>query len=267
MNKLFLLPILCVLGWAAQLSAQCTPDASLPDTAIVFPLPYQEAIPGSGILDTACVGVPFETTITVRIPQEIDVPGLGVFGINQVTAPTEGAIENLPASMSYTCNPPDCVFLPETLGCIGLEGTAVAGEEGVYDLGINVVVESIIELPLTLPDGTLVQGNYLFTVKPAGSENCTTVSTNEIVENDFGLQIQPNPMRDRATISVNLTQAGDYDLSVFNGVGQRLQTQRLDLTTGQNQIEFDASTLPNGMYVFTLQNGNQATSGRLLIQR
>ena len=180
-----------------------------------------------------------------------------------------GAIQNLPASMSYTCNPPNCVFLPNELGCIEITGTATAEEEGIHDLVIDVTVASLIDLDYSLPDGNLVSGNYFLPINPEGSENCTdaTVGTTAIVENDFELQIQPNPMRDRATIGVHLPIGGDYDLSVFNAVGQRLQNQTLDLTTGQNQINFDASNLPNGMYVFVLQNGEQATSGRLLIQR
>lgn len=266
MKKFFLLPLICLVGWAATVNAQCTPDATLPEDLIVFPVPFQDTIPGSGIQDTACVAVPYSTVITIRVPETITTP-VGTFGVNSITTAETGAIQNLPASMSYTCNPPTCVFLPNELGCIEITGTATAEEEGVHDLIIDVTIASLVELEYSLPDGNLVSGNYFLTVGPEGSENCATVGTTEIVENDFELQIQPNPMRDRATIDVNLPTGGDYDLSVFNAVGQRLQSLTLDLTTGQNQINFDASNLPNGMYVFTLQNGEQATSGRLLIQR
>ncbi|MEM1215477.1 MAG: T9SS type A sorting domain-containing protein, partial [Bacteroidota bacterium] len=257
MKKFFLLPIICLLGWATTLNAQCVPDPNLADSTIVLPLPYQDTIPGSGIQDTACVGMSFSTTISVLVPETITISG-AAFGVSAITTDTEGGIENLPASMSYTCDPPDCRFLPNEPGCLEITGTPTAEEAGQHDLVIAVTVETLVDLQYTLPDGNLVNGNYFLEIRAADDVNCMPSSTVDITENAFDLRIQPNPVRDRATINVNVPTAGDYDLSIFNAVGQRLQHQRLDLTTGQNQIDFDGSTLPNGIYVFTLQNGEQA---------
>lgn len=263
MKQFFLLPILLVAFTAAAYSQSCTPAATLPDTVIVSPLPYQAAFPERGLQDTACVGSFFETTIQVRIPETIAFAGTEIAIVN--VSVTTG-ITNLPTSMNYACNPPNCVFLPQTVGCINLYGTPVAGEEGVRDLKIAVLVNAGLQLPFSLPDGQLVPGNYFLTVRPEGNDACL-VNTTEVVENAFGLQIAPNPLTDAANITVDAPETGDYQLRVFNVLGTLVQSRTIGLANGTNTFTFDGSTLPVGMYVFSLQHGDKAASGRLMIQR
>lgn len=263
MKHFFLLPTLLVAFAAAAYSQSCTPDTMLPDSVIVSPLPYQDAFPERGLQDTACVGSFFETTIQVNIPPTIAFAGTEIAIVN--VSVTTG-ITNLPASMNYACNPPNCVFLPMTTGCINLYGTPVAGEEGVRDLKIAVLVNAGLQLPFNLPDGNLVPGNYFLTVRPSGDAACL-VNTNEVVENAFGLQIAPNPLTDAANITVDAPESGDYQLRVFNVLGTLVQSRTIGLANGTNTFTFDGSTLPVGMYVFSLQHGDKAASGRLMIQR
>jgi hypothetical protein len=268
MNKLFLLPILTLLVTSFQLTAQsCDPDPTIPDTVIVIPLPYQNDFPERGITDTACVNTYYETTIQLRIPTTITV-GPNEIAIQQVEI-TSAGITNLPSSFDFVCSTGEgCVYLPEEVGCIQIFGTATEADLGMHDLKINVLITTVLgALPYTLPDGSLVPGNYFFFVQPEGSPNCATVGTQEITENDFELSVKPNPFSEVSDISVNLSEGGAYQLSVFNALGSRVQNRTLQMSTGQNTFQFDGSTLPVGMYVFTLDNGQQATSGRLLIQR
>lgn len=265
MKQFFLLPTLLVAFAAAAYSQSCTPDTTLPDSVIVSPLPYQAAFPERGLQDTACVGSFFETTIQVNIPPTITIPGTGAeIAIVNVSVTT--GITNLPASMDYACNPPNCVFLPMTTGCINLYGTPVAGEEGVRDLKIAVLVNAGLSLPFNLPDGQLVPGNYFLTVRPEGNSACL-VNTTEIEENAFGLQIAPNPLTDLANITVDAPESGDYQLRVFNVLGTLVQSRTIGLADGTNTFTFDGTALPIGMYVFSLQRGDKAASGRLMIQR
>lgn len=268
MNKLFLLPIFTLLVASFQLNAQsCDPDTTLPDTVIVVPLPYQADFPERGIADTACVNTYYETTIQLRIPPTIAFAG-NEFAIQQVQI-TDAGITDLPTSFDFVCSTgDDCIFLPEEVGCIQIFGTAVENDLGMHNLKINVLITTALgPLQYTLPDGTLVPGNYFFFVQPEGSPNCATVGTQEIAENAFELSVKPNPFSQVSDISVNLQEGGAYQLSVFNAVGSLVQHRTLQMAAGQNTFQFDGAALPVGMYVFTLENGQQATSGRLLIQR
>jgi hypothetical protein len=267
MKKFFLLPLFALFLGNFQLAAQsgCTPEEMLPDTVIVLPLPYQADFPERGIQDTACVGGYYETVIQVRIPETIAI-GTTEVAISQV-AITEAGITDLPASFDYVCDPPTCVFLPEEVGCIQLYGEATAADVGMHNLKINVLISTqFAQLPYTLPDGQLVPGNYFFNVRPEGSENCLVDAT-EVTENAFDLRIQPNPFSDLAEIFVDLPQGGKYELQVFNTLGTLVQQKSMDLVSGQNSFRFDGSSLATGMYIFRLQQGVQAASGRLLIQR
>ena len=266
MKKFFLLPLLLVLFVSAQLAAQsCDPATDLADTVIVFPLPYQADFPERGLTDTACVAADYETTLQIQVPESISFSGLLV-GVDSVVVQEDG-IPALPESFDYVCNPPNCVFDSGNTGCIQIFGNADPGDEGTYDLKIGVVIYSQIgELQFDLPDGILVAGNYFFTVKEEGNPNCL-VDAREVVENAFDLRIQPNPFSDYADVFVNLPSGGEYELSVYNAVGSLVQERTVDLVSGTNSFQFDGSNLATGMYIFRLQRGSEAASGRLMIQR
>lgn len=268
MNKLFLLPLFMLLVGGFQLNAQtCEPDMTLPDTVIVIPLPYQDEFPERGITDTACVNTYYETTIQLQIPPTIAI-GPNEIAIQEVQI-TDLGITNLPASFDYFCSTgEDCIYLPGETGCIQIYGTATEADLGMHDLKINVLITTALGgLPYTLPDGSLVPGNYFFNVQEEGSPNCAVVTTTDnITENDFDLSVKPNPMSQVSDVSVNLSVGGSYQFSIYNAMGSLVQKRSIQMNTGQNTFQFDGSDLPNGMYVFTLDNGQQATSGRLVIQ-
>lgn len=268
MTKKNILPLIVLLSTCFFAQGQtCTPDEEQPDSIIVAPLPFTEDNPLQGIADTACANMYYETILQLNLPEMVAVGGneLGLLG---ATMETEGAIINLPASMAYVCNPPNCQFSSTENGCIVIYGTPAVDEIGQHDLILSTVLNlSIANLPFDLPDGTLVQGNYFLNVQEEGSPNCFMTALPEVVENAFDLRIQPNPLRDYAAIFVNLPQADDYTFTVYNTLGNVVKQEQMKLQAGENYFHFDGSNLPVGMFVFTLQNESQAASGRLLIQR
>jgi len=68
--------------------------------------------------------------------------------------------------MDYVCNPPSCIFDADSLVCILIYGTAVEGDIGEHDLKVDLVLNTIAfgPFPLSLPDGTVVDGNYFFNI-------------------------------------------------------------------------------------------------------
>jgi hypothetical protein len=267
MTKHFLFIFALVLLGNFGLQGQvCTPDMTLPDSIAVSPLPYQEAFPERGIQDTACANTYYETVFTINLPSVFVFSGFEA-PIDSATIDLEGAIVNLPASLDYECNPPNCVFLPDTVGCILISGIPSTEDIGVHDLGIDVSIWTFTEYNAVLPDGIIATGNYFLHVQEEGSPNCFMVNTDEPVEGGFDLVVQPNPIRDYAEIFVRLPQTDTYTFSVYNATGAQVSQERMRLLGGEQYLPFDASQLPVGMYVFTLQGANQAASGRILVQR
>lgn len=268
MKKIFLLPLFAMLGgmtlWG-QIS--CTPDTTLADTIPVSPFPYTAENPMAGIQDTACVGEPFATVFQINLPTEVTIAGTTV-GLNGASIASSNAILNLPASMQYNCNPPNCMYTSGEVGCLVIYGEATADEVGVHDLQIAVTLDIGVPVQQFLPNAALAPGNYFLTVKEAGGENCTVVSDlADVQENGFDLRVQPNPLSDFAQVRVVTPSADDYQLTLFNALGAPVHQRSLALPAGESYFTLDGSRLPVGMYVFTLQNADKAVSGRILVQR
>lgn len=267
MKRVFSLILFSVSGlWAMAQSGSCSANTNLPDSIVIFPAPFTAANPGSGISDTACVNAAYEFTITFNTPATYATP-FGEIPINSIDLATEGALTNLPSSMDYVCNPPNCVFQKDSTGCLKIFGTATPGQEGVYDLGVNVTIRtSILDIPFAFPNDQF-PGNYFLHVKPAGSTNCFVVGTDEALRDEISLSVAPNPFGYETQISVTAKTAGNFDFQVTNMMGQQVHRQSVRLFEGANTIPFNASNLAEGMYLYSIGNGKAAVSGKMVVSR
>jgi hypothetical protein len=79
-------------------------------------------------------------------------------------------------------------------------------------------------------------------------------------------QNYPNPFNPSTTIGFQLPEAGHTELIVFNMIGQRVATPISEnLPAGRHQLQFDASHLPSGVYLYQLKNGERQESRRFLL--
>jgi len=265
MKKIFVLAFFsasCL--WATAQSGSCTANSTLPDSVVIFPQPFTPANPGSGISDTACVNAAYEFTITFNTPATYASP-FGEIPINSIDLATEGAVTNLPTSMDYVCNPPNCVFLKDSVGCLKIFGTATPGEENIYDLGVNVLIRtSLLDLPFVFPNDQF-PGNYFLHVKPAGSANCFVVGTDETLRDEIQLSVAPNPFSYLTQIQVTAKNTGNFEFRVSNMMGQQVHREAVRLYEGPNTLPFDASALPEGVYLYSIGNGKAAVSGKMIV--
>jgi len=264
MKKIFVLAFFSANCLWAMAQQACTPNSALPDSVVISPPPFTPANPGSGISDTACVTLAYEFTITFNTPAVYESP-FGPFPINSIELNTEGAVTNLPASMDYACYPPDCKFLKDSVGCLKISGTPTAGEEGVYDLGVNVLIRTTaLDLPFTFPNAQF-PGNYFLHVKPAGSANCFMVGADEALRDEIQLSVAPNPFSYLTQIQVTAKNTGNFEFRVSNMMGQLVHREAVRLYEGLNSLPFDASALPEGVYLYSIGNGKAAVSGKMVV--
>lgn len=157
-----LFTLLLAVSLQAGLYAQtCTPLNPFP-YEFIYPLPYQDGVPGSGITDTALVNVPFETVFQIQAPSEFTFNGVTLPVISFSLA-TTGAIAGLPPGLTYACNPPNCVFNALTPACVSIYG--VTDQAGIYDLEITGTLVSILPIPVSFPDPAIFPGNYYLHVQ------------------------------------------------------------------------------------------------------
>lgn len=277
MKQRLLLFFLFVLG-LGSLSAQvtCEPDTvGLPDDFLINPLPYvMETNPTGGIDTPAIVDQSFEFVLTFKTPPTFDVAGVGSFDVNSIELATEGAFTNLPASMDYTCNPPNCIFEKDSIGCVVVFGTPEMAEAGegstVYDVGVTTLVRTtLVDVPFTFPN-TLFPGNYFLCVKAsAETPNCEFLlaDNNDLSDRVARMYNRPNPASGVTEIVVESMESGPFLLSVSDLLGRQLHYQPVDIVAGSNVFQFDASHLAEGMYIYTLSDGRARTSKKMMIRR
>ncbi|MBD3232632.1 MAG: T9SS type A sorting domain-containing protein [candidate division Zixibacteria bacterium] len=67
----------------------------------------------------------------------------------------------------------------------------------------------------------------------------------------------PNPFNAKTTISFDIAEAGDVNLSVYNIAGQLVQTiTNGNLRAGEHRVTWDASSVSSGVYFYRLQAGD-----------
>jgi hypothetical protein len=269
-NILSVLAFMCLFSsvWAQQ-TITCKPDATLPDTSRgVFPVPYTKENPKGGISDTACLNTFYDFVFTMIIPKQFTLAGLTV-PINSVDIATSRAIENLPTGLNYTCNPPNCVFKAEEKGCIIISGTPTnASNIGQNDLKIKGVLRTgLLPLDVNFPNEQIAPGNYYLYLRPQGSKACLTSSTRELAATKLRMGNVPNPFTGFTQIEVEAELRGQFEFRVYDLVGRILQRRPVQITQGINRIPFEAYNLTPGLYVFTLTDGINTVSRKMVIGR
>ena len=84
---------------------------------------------------------------------------------------------------------------------------------------------------------------------------------------EFGLdQNYPNPFNPSTVISFAMPEAGQVSLKVYNTLGQEVATV-LDgfRQEGQHTVQFDASQLSAGVYLYVLESGNHQATRRMTL--
>ena len=270
MKKVFLPAILLFFGLDLVAQSVCVPDTTLADSIIISPLPFDaELRPDDGIQDTACLNTPFETVFQVRIPDTIST-----FTITGVQLEPQGAIGNLPAGLEYVCDPPDCFFRPDTVGCLQIFGTpSDPAEVGRHDLTLAFVFSTtIIDVPVTYPDMTgllpeTAQGNYFLFVEEEGSDNCAVVSTNDYVQQNLSLKNAPNPFSGLTDIQINSFINDRFEFTVSDLLGRVVHREVTDVIQGDNVLSFDGSSLTEGIYIYSLSNEKGRISSKMIVNR
>ena len=81
-------------------------------------------------------------------------------------------------------------------------------------------------------------------------------------------QNYPNPFNPTTTIRFNLPESGIYSLRVYNAVGQEVSILlQGNMPAGNHSVNFDASALPSGMYIYQLSGQNTTLTKKMVLMR
>jgi len=101
-----------------------------------------------------------------------------------------------------------------------------------------------------------------------GYSSITTVS-NEDEQVPIQTRLEqnfPNPFNPSTSIAFSIGKAQTVRLSVFDLLGREVATLvNKTLTSGNYTVQFDASSLSSGMYIYRLQAGTQTITKKMML--
>lgn len=85
--------------------------------------------------------------------------------------------------------------------------------------------------------------------------------------NRFSLQQNyPNPFNPTTSIKYDIPEAANVTLSVYNMLGQKVATLVSDFkAAGSYEVNFDASALSSGSYIYRLEAGNRVSTQKMML--
>lgn len=221
--------------------AQCTPDNSCND--IDNP---GEVCPS--VLPSAIVNEPYNQVVTIIPPSSFTYNGQ----TQSLSKIKVSNIENIPPGITYECNPNNCEFVvtdPFTRYCILVSGTPT--QVGTYPLSIHVIPYTIIygtevALPEQVDDTSLVL-------------IVNNASYSQIIDAKKFTLLEPipNPFSDVVSLNYYTPNTSNVTLQVFDVLGNKVYEEKMTADRGENKFKFDGSTLKQGIYIYTVTNGNE----------
>ncbi len=89
----------------------------------------------------------------------------------------------------------------------------------------------------------------------------------EIENNSLAnVSLFPNPAKNAAVLSVELSNKGAVEVEIFNIVGQSVKTITAEANVGNNTIALDLNGITTGVYLVKIKSGNLSSTKKLIVE-
>jgi len=83
----------------------------------------------------------------------------------------------------------------------------------------------------------------------------------------FAANVYPNPVTENATISFNLEKSHNITIALYDMIGQKVATiAQNQYFAGENEVTYDATALPKGMYFVQITDGTNSSSLKMIVK-
>lgn len=144
-----------------------------------------------------------------------------------------------------------------------LEGNNIIWEQEAFEEMGNAIAEMIYARPSDGRIAVATFGRGIF----VGDVDIESVDTEEAVTTkDMEVRVYPNPVRDMATVTWQMPEAGDVQLELFDTKGRLLQQYgaKLSLEAGRQEFLLNLEKLPNGIYWLRWFTNGQVAAVKVL---
>ncbi|MCB0577950.1 MAG: PKD domain-containing protein [Phaeodactylibacter sp.] len=132
---------------------------------------------------------------------------------------------------------------------------------GTYDVSLSLTTEGGCNSTFSV---TVDPASGTFTGYPPFSVVSGTAQAP--AERAGGLKAYPNPAGAEVTLSLDVWQAGRYNLALRHANGQALRQLSFDLSPGQQQIPISLAGMPSGLIFLQVQGDNWVETLRIIRQ-
>jgi hypothetical protein len=247
-NRAKILALLAIgMLFGSALYGQCTPDPACVD---------DDGKPGQFCpldLPKGAIKVLYDETVTVIPPGTFEViPGSEV----TILYIEIDSVKNMPPGIEYFPNAD--ILYPETAYCIKLTGTPT--ETGIDTLSIYISATiDVLGTPTPFPvvdDTSLV----------------ITIQETVGIESDRGSGFQvypnvPNPFSELTRLDYFIPKHDRIELNVYNVLGMLMHHESEVVSPGEHSFRFDGKGLQPGTYIYRVNYGETAISGKLMKSR
>jgi hypothetical protein len=224
--------------------AQCTPATV--SNAGIYPDSATNFLP-------AFQGQAYSQLITVKVPADTLQGGFPI-PIDRIEVVS---ITGLPSGLSHACVPTNCKFPGGETNCAIITGTT-NDPVGVYNL--TVIVEAFIgAAPFVISNGPDTIGYYKIVVNLPNSTQSLNPNTFSVSQN------APNPSDNACDIYYTLMSKADVEIRLMNAIGKEVQRIKTNGNTGVNKYQLNTENLPQGIYFYSLFNGQTTVTKRLVV--
>ena len=91
--------------------------------------------------------------------------------------------------------------------------------------------------------------------------------TTDVIPDEFSVASYPNPFNPATTIVMNLPVAGDWKISIFNLLGQKVEEFAGNSPAGRISVDWDASGYATGIYFYKASAGQFTASKKLILMK
>lgn len=135
----------------------------------------------------------------------------------------------------------------------------------MWEVPLSIKVDSLYRIRITSIDhiNLVDTSDYSFSISKA----TTGVSDLKISNTTYQLcQNYPNPFNPATAISYSIPEQSNVELKVYNILGCEVKTLvSKEQGAGRYTIQFDGSSLPSGLYIYTIKAGKFSDSKKLLL--
>jgi len=191
-----------------------------------------------------------------------------------------------PPSVSYVCSPSGVphwydlwtYYSPNTVSVTWYwgDGTSSSGfwvshtypTGAFYNICVTVFNACGDSANFCLLDSIFRMQNLSFTHVNISNPNLSTAGIGQQPEQDFHLNIFPNPARDHVNVSYSLAGSTAVDIELYDVLGNEVMKIENDFkTSGDYQTQVNVAGLSSGIYLLKLGTENQVSTKRILISK